>query len=221
MKGPRSDREAAIENHRYLCTRAARKFVRESSERCDLEQVAAIGLIKAVDRFDESQGTPFEAFAWVFILGELMHYVRDCERALRIPRRMRDLERRWSAAERELVGTLGRHASAQEVARALDVGIEEHQEVLRVRESCGIASVEQLQLRDEGSMSYTIDAQVDRWMLESAMELLTPLERQILTAIYDHDVPIVTLAATLGYSRRHVTRIHRAALDKLRIPIGA
>jgi RNA polymerase sigma-B factor len=221
MTGEKSDRDSVIEEYHYLCARAARKFVRETSDRADLEQVAAIGLIKAVDRFDGAVGTPFEAFAWVFILGELMHYVRDAERALRVPRRIRDLARRWSAVERDLTDALGCHPSSREIARAMHLDRDDEAEVLRYRDASAVISVEALHGYEQGSLSYTIDAQVDRWMLESAMSVLTPLERQIVVAIYEHDIPIVTLAQSLGYSRRHITRMHRAALEKLRLPVGA
>ena len=221
MTPAKSDRDATIEGHQYLCARAARKFVRESSDRRDLEQVAAIGLIKAFDRFDPTLGTPFEAFAWRFILGELMHYVRDSERTLRVPRRVRDLERRWNAVERELTGTLGRHPSIEEIASVCGFSAEDRDEVLRYRDGGTVVSTELIPGREHGALSYTLDGQVDRWMLEAAMTVLTPLERRILIAIYEEDIPIVTLAETLGYSRRHITRMHRVALEKLRYPLGA
>lgn len=216
-----ADRDAVIEGHHYLCARAARKFVRDRSERADLEQVAAIGLIKAADRYDPSLGTPFEAYAWVFILGELMHYVRDCERALRVPRRVRELERRWSGAEHELTCALGRQPSAEEIAATLNLTTEEQRDVLRYRDAGAVVSMESLPGYQHRAMSYTIDAQLDRWTLDSALEVLTPLERRVVVAIYRDDIPIVTLAEALGYSRRHITRLHRTALDKLRLPVGA
>ena len=91
--------------------------MRRGLDRADLEQVGAIGLIKAADRYDPSQTAPFEAYAWILIVGELMHYVRDSERFLRAPRGVRDLERRWTAAERELWGVLGREPTESDVAR--------------------------------------------------------------------------------------------------------
>ena len=90
--------------------------MRRGLDRADLEQVAAIGLIKAVDRYDPAQAAPFEAYAWLLVLGELMHYVRDSERFVRAPRGLRDLERRWSAAERELWPRLGREPTESDVA---------------------------------------------------------------------------------------------------------
>ena len=80
------ERERLVAQYWYLCRRAARRFMRRGLDRADLEQTGAIGLIKAVDRFDPEQRAPFEAYAWLLVVGELMHYVRDSERVLRAPR---------------------------------------------------------------------------------------------------------------------------------------
>jgi RNA polymerase sigma factor (sigma-70 family) len=74
-------RERLVAKYWYLCRRAARRFRRCGLERGELEQVGAIGLIKAVDRYRSPHGTPFEAFASLLVRGELMHYVRDGGRA--------------------------------------------------------------------------------------------------------------------------------------------
>ncbi len=71
------DVESLVTAFRHLCRRGARKFWRVGLEHCDLEQVAAIGLIKAARRYDPRQGTPFEAYAWLFVVGELMIDVDD------------------------------------------------------------------------------------------------------------------------------------------------
>lgn len=76
----REGRDRLLGAYRYLQVRAARKFYRSGLDRADSEQIAAIGLIKACDRYDPALKTPFEAFAWLFIVGELMHYVGDGQR---------------------------------------------------------------------------------------------------------------------------------------------
>lgn len=210
-----NDRDAIIEGHHYLCARAARKFIRDGVERADLEQIAAIGLIKAADRYDAEQGTPFEAYAWVLILGELMHYVRDSERMLRAPRKIRDLERRWSLAEGELWTELSREPKHAEISRRMHITGEEETEVLRYREARSVVSVDTLRTYDQSSLSYTIDRQLDRLMLAPMLELLSSVEREIIVEIYERDTPILELARRLGYSRRHIARLHRAALKKL------
>jgi RNA polymerase sigma-B factor len=208
-------REQMIADHHYLCRRAARKFLRNGVERNDLEQVAAIGLIKAVDRFDPAQGTPFTAYAWTLVLGELMHYVRDCERVLRAPRRLRELERRWLAGERELWTILGKEPSDGEIAQYVGLSVAEQSEVRRYRRCGEVLSVDALRPYEQRALSYTIDTEFERVALESGFKRLSPIERAILKEIYERDTPIVEIASRLGYSRRHVTRLHKAALQKL------
>jgi RNA polymerase sigma-B factor len=211
-----SERERTIREYRYLCSRAARKFMRDGIDRGDLEQVAAIGLIKATDRFDPSIGTPFEAYAWMLVLGELMHYVRDSERAVRAPRRVRELDRRCGAAERELWARLGREPKAAELAQYLGVAEDEFREMLRYRDEGVPVSVEALRPYEQLSLSYTIDSQLDRVLIEAELSRLSSVERAILREIYENDTPVGEIAKRLGYSRRHVTRLHRVALQKLR-----
>jgi RNA polymerase sigma-B factor len=208
-------RNRVIEEHAYLCARAARKFVRRGVDRSDLEQVAAVGLIKAVDRYDPANPAPFEAYAWVLILGELMHYVRDCERLVRAPRRLRELDRRFDVAERELVAELGRHPSMAEIAQRLGSDETEALEIRRYRETAACVSVDVLHPVELRGFAYTIDERFDGLVVDQLVSTLSPLEQKILRAIYEHDVPISVLAHRLGYSRRHVSRLHVNALKKL------
>lgn len=206
-------RDAAIEAHRYLCTRAARKFVRDGIDRHDLEQVGSIGLIKAVDRYEEAQGAPFEAYAWRLILGELMHYVRDSERLLRAPRRLRELDRRWRAGERDLTVVLGREPSEGEIAKFVGITLDERNDIASFRRAGSVLSVDAL--HESQRFAYTIESEVDRIAIREAIEKLSPIEREILVDIYERDTPLLAIAERMGYSRRHVTRLHRAALKKL------
>jgi RNA polymerase sigma-B factor len=209
------DREETFNSYRYLCTRGVRKFIRQGIDRRDLEQVAAIGLIKATDRFKPELGTPFEAYAWTFVLGELMHYVRDSERMLRAPRRVRDLERRCAECERVLWNEHGREATQKELALLLGVSECELADVFRFREERMQRSVETLGSLEQGELSYTIECHIDKLMIEAALAQLTALERKIIREIYENDTPIGVLANRIGYSRRHVSRMHSAALKKL------
>ena len=210
------NREQAICDHWYLCRRAARRFLRPGLDRCDLEQVAAIGLIKAADRYDHAQATPFEAYAWVLMLGELMHYVRDGERLLRAPRRVRDLERRWAAAERELRVTLGREPMAHDVARWLNATPAQEREIYEYRASDRVLSYESLSPSDQQPSTLAFEHVLDRITVDRALAQLPPLEREIVKGIHLEGVTVGELAKRLGYSRRHLTRLHRSAMTRLR-----
>jgi RNA polymerase sigma factor (sigma-70 family) len=209
-------RERLVEEYRYLCVRAARRFVRPNLDRADLEQVATIGLIKGVDRYDPSQQTPFEAYAWVLILGELMHYVRDSERMVRAPRRLRDLERRWVSAERELWNVLGREPQEEDIARHVGASHADRRDVREFRASNSVVSFELLppQLQSEATIPF--DEVIDRLTLEQLLRRVSPLEATIVRSIHLEGATMVDLARRLGYSRRHLTRLHRAAIERLR-----
>ncbi|HEY1428259.1 MAG TPA: sigma-70 family RNA polymerase sigma factor [Candidatus Tumulicola sp.] len=209
-------RERLVEEHRYLCVRAARRFVRPNLDRADLEQVATIGLIKAVDRYDPAQQTPFEAYAWVLILGELMHFVRDGERMVRAPRRLRDLERRWVTAERELWNLLGREPLEEDVARHIGANAQDRRDVREFRASGTVVSFELLAPQLQGESTAPFDEVIDKLTLDRLFRSVSPLEATIVRSIHLEGATMVDLAHRLGYSRRHLTRLHRAAIERLR-----
>ena len=209
-------RDRVVAENWYLCRRAARRFVRRGVDRADLEQIAAIGLLKAVDRYDRSQGAPFEAYAWLLIVGELMHYARDAERVLRAPRNVRDLERRWAAGERELLAALGREPSESDVVAFIGATPAQACEVRAYRASSSVLSFDVLGASQSRAPSYAIDGVLDRMTVERILEGLSPLERRIVRSIHLDGITVVELAARLGYSRRHVTRLHRNAIERLK-----
>jgi RNA polymerase sigma-B factor len=210
------DRDRVVEEHTYLCRRAARRFVRPGLDRADLEQVAAIGLIKAVDRYDASTTTPFEAYAWLLVLGELMHFVRDGERLLRAPRRVRELEQRWIGAERELRSLLGREPRPGDVARYVNASPEEEKEVRDYRASGHVVPFDAIPIAEQRAPGASFERVLDKMTIDHAMGVLSPLERQIVRSIHLEGMRVVDLARRLGYSRRHLTRLHRSAMTRLR-----
>jgi RNA polymerase sigma-B factor len=207
-------RDRVIAEHRYLCVRAARKFLRPGLDRADLEQTAALGLIKAVDRYDASQETPFEGYAWLLVLGELMHHVRDGERLLRAPRRVRELDRRWLRAERELWGVLGREPLESDVARHVNANLAERREVRDYRASGVLVSMEKLDARRSREAEEEIEVVLARMTIDAALDRLVPVERDILRGLYFEGESLSEMAVRLGYSRRHITRLHRRALRR-------
>lgn len=209
-------RERRVVEHWYLCRRAARRFMRRGLDRADLEQVGAIGLIKAVDRYDPSQPAPFEAYAWLLILGELMHYVRDSERFLRAPRGVREMERRWAAAERRLWTLLGRRPTERDIAHFVGATPEHVREIRAYRASDQVLSFELLRDAERHMPPDGIDDVLDRVTVESILAGLSPLQRQIVRSIHLDGVTVVEVAHRLGYSRRHVTRLHSSAIKRLK-----
>ncbi len=190
--------------------------MRRGLDRADLEQVGAIGLIKAVDRYDPSQRAPFEAYAWILIIGELMHYVRDSERVLRAPRGVRDLERRWACAERELRTLDDREPRESDVAGRMGATAADVREIRAYRASSHLVPFDLVYGADCKDGPFGIEDVLDRLTVEKMLQGLSRLERQIVRSIHLDGVTVVEVAARLGYSRRHVTRLHRCAMDRLR-----
>jgi RNA polymerase sigma factor (sigma-70 family) len=212
----KENRDSVVSQYRYLIARAARKFERRNLERVDLEQIAAIGLIKAYDRFDAHLQTPFEAFAWLFIVGELMHYVRDFERLVRPPRHLRYLERRAHEASDALLSELGREPSLEEIADRIGVTSRDLHELALYRQQAVAQSIEALEPHHLQLHSYTIEERENRIVFDAALECLTPTEKTIIVALYANGYSQVEVAQRMGYSRRHISRLHRAALKKLK-----
>jgi RNA polymerase sigma-B factor len=209
------NRDRLFGQYQYLCARGARKFCRREADRADLEQIAAIGLIKACDRYDARLQTPFEAFAWLFVVGELMHYVRDHERLVRAPRRLRDLDRRYQQAQDELTSQLAREPSMYEVARFLDLTLREVEEIALYRAQATPESLDTLEPHELRPLSYTLEERDDLLLDEDALKCLTKTERAIILGLYAKGYSQAELSKRLGYSRRHISRLHRAALQKM------
>ncbi|MGH7728055.1 MAG: sigma-70 family RNA polymerase sigma factor [Vulcanimicrobiaceae bacterium] len=215
----RASIEERVAGNRHLCRRGARKFWRAGLERSDLEQVAAVGLIKAARRYDPATGTPFEAYAWILIVGELMHYARDLERTVRVPRAVHELGRRAAVKRMEIAGALGREPSDDELAAALTVAREALAEVRRAQ-----ACAQPLPLDDPHALAASESAGcVDpmralevRLVVEGALGELPPLQRRVIVGLYLVGLSQHELGRRLGVSRKRVSRAHAAALVTMR-----
>src|SRR5581483_314735 len=112
--------------------------------------------------------TPFEAYAWMTIQGELMHHVRDHERLVRAPRRLRDLERQWQTVRTKLLKKLDREPSEDEIIVHLSLSPQAVTELREYRDRATVASLDELSPRLSMLVSYTMESHDDRMMLESA-----------------------------------------------------
>lgn len=213
-------RNAVVDAHRYLCIRGARKFKRAINDRADLEQVAAVGLIKAADYYRSEMQTPFEVYAWIMIVGELMHYVRDYERLVRIPRALRALEKRLSAAWETFVTANHREPSSAELASALGVRLEtvgelqtlrraEHQRLPDPSEPDEPEAVDILAAQEYGA---SIE---DRIELALALAELGERDRTIVLGTYGAGFTQTELGDRLGLSQSHVSKLLSRALVRL------
>src|SRR4051794_15057112 len=133
-RGDRDARDALIEQFLPLARRLARRYSRSSEPFDDLVQVANLGLVKAVDRFDPDRGVAFTSFAVPTILGEIKRHFRDTGWAVHVPRALHERALRVDHVQRSLEGRLGRSAKVQEIADAMECPLEE---VLQAMEALG------------------------------------------------------------------------------------
>ncbi len=213
-------REAVIDAYRYLCIRGARKFRRPDSEPADLEQVAALGLIKATDTYCAARATPFEAYAWLMIVGELMHYVRDHERAIRVPRALRALERRYVSAWEEIAAQRGAEPTVAQLAAALAVPPRTIAELRAMRRGNRLAEAD----RDSPLAVLQCDALPatrqglsieERLTVRLAVDTLEQRERTVVLGTYAAGLSQSEIAAIIGLSQSQVSKILGRALGKL------
>jgi len=214
-------RNAVVDAHRHLCVRGARKFKRAHNDRADLEQIAAVGLIKAASNYRAEMQTPFQAYAWIMIVGELMHYVRDHERMVRAPRTLMALEKRYAAVWDAFTAANHREPTTAELAAALGVTCETVTELRNLRRLEHIPLPEP----DSADGPERVDLLIDpprgigldeRVALTVAVDELAERERTIVLGTYGAGLTQSELAVRLGMSQSHVSKLLARALDKLR-----
>ncbi|BDE06628.1 hypothetical protein WPS_19040 [Vulcanimicrobium alpinum] len=212
-------RNAVIDAYRYLCRRGAKKFLRAGSDRADLEQVAAVGLIKAAEYYRAEMRTPFDAYAWIMIVGELMHYVRDHERLVRIPRPLRALEKRFLDAWDALCAARHREPTSAEIAAVLGVSIETVTELRALRRTEHVGLPEPSSTDGPERVDLLADTSAipleDRVALTLALAELGERERTIVLGTYGAGLTQAELGKRLGLSQSHVSKLLARALGKL------
>jgi RNA polymerase sigma-B factor len=206
--------EELVTTHRYLCARAARRFLRPGLERSDLEQVAALGLIKASRRYDPTMRIPFEPYAWINVLGELMHFVRDHESAVRLPRRLHELDRRVNRFCERHAAQFGVEPSHADVASAFGIP---QSSVEQIRSAGCVVRIVSLDdaIPPVPARSTAVDAE-DRLIIEDSLKRLDALEKRIVGGVYFLGMTQAQLARSLRLSPKRVSRIHLGALATMR-----
>ena len=218
-------REELIHRHLPLACRLARRYARSPESIDDLTQVAALGLVKAVDRFDPDRGSAFSSFATPTILGELRRHFRDTRWAVHVPRELQERVQSVARAQDRLLTQLGHSPAPAEVADALNVPVEE---VLEAREASSAFEAVSLDApspapdeegeiaRDVGEVDPGFDLVEDREAIQPALALLSARERRALQMRFDLDMTQSEIGERLGISQMHVSRILRGAVSRLR-----
>jgi RNA polymerase sigma-B factor len=229
-QGDATAREELVERFMPLARSLARRYGRSAEPFEDLLQVASLGLLKAVDRFDPDRGYAFPSLAVPTILGEMRRYFRDCGWAVHMPRGAQERALRVRDAQERLTNERGRAPTVGQLAEYLELDIEEVIEALQA-----LLSYEALSLdapapgaEDEAATcGETLGHEDERYELveldatvSPALEHLPPRERLILQMRFVDDLTQSEIADRIGVSQMQVSRLLRRSLDQLRTLTG-
>jgi RNA polymerase sigma-B factor len=217
-------RERAIEAWLPLARHLAGRYAGRGEPTDDLVQIATVGLIKAVDRFDPAFGVDFAGFAIPTIIGEIKRHFRDRTWAIRVPRRLQELRLAITAANSELTHTLGRSPTVADIAAHLRVTEEDILEGLEGARAYSATSLSTPVGPDgAGELGDTLGAEDHEYELAEARIALGPAlaslderEQRILTLRFYGNLSQTEIAEQIGISQMHVSRLISRSLVKLR-----
>lgn len=219
-----SIRDELVRAHLPVARNLARKFQSRDEAMDDLVQIATVGLINAVDRFDPSHGSDFLAFAVPTISGELRHHFRDNSWSVRVPRRLKELNGSIAAAREELTTRLSRAPRPSEIAQYLGIGTEEVYEGLRAGQGRYGASLDNMLESSAHSAFGAPDTNLDqaewREALRPLLETLPERERKIVALRFGYGLSQSDIARRVGVSQMQISRLLAGTLKKLREELG-
>ena len=218
-------RDALVRLHLPLVEHLTRRFLNRGEPYDDLLQVGTIGLIKAVDRFDTERGVEFSTYATPTIVGEIKRHFRDKGWAIRVPRRLQELRISISSATAELTQAHGRSPTIAEIARTIGVTDEEVIEGLESSNAYSTLSLDATtSSTDDSALSMldtlgeddpAIEHVVNRESIKPLLAQLHPREKHILTLRFFRGMTQSQIAAEVGISQMHVSRLLNKTLAQL------
>lgn len=209
-------RDEIIEHTLWIASRSARRFADRGEPLDDLVQVARIGLLKAVERFDPDHGVPFGAYATPTIIGELRRHFRDHTWSLKVNRRAKDLRPMVNAAVDELSRDLGRSPRVSEVAQRLELPEDAVLEALEANAAYRARSYDPAVPSHTPSVEPETEGVLDRDLVVSLLGRLPPRERRILYLRFYEELSQSQIAEQIGTSQVHVGRLITSSLATLR-----
>ena len=220
----RKGRNELVELHMGLAAHIARRLSRGSNDQ-DIRQVAMVGLVKAVDRFDPDRGTPFAAFAGRTIEGEIKRHFRDRTWSVRVPRSAKELHLAVRRATDELQQTLHRSPTVAELASYLDVDREQVITGLAAGASYSTSSLDSTPSDDNVASDHRsalamtdagFEQSEHRDMVTELLHRLPERERMIVSMRFFEELSQTEIAERVGISQMHVSRLLRASFEKMR-----
>ncbi|MER6846764.1 RNA polymerase sigma factor SigF [Streptomyces flaveolus] len=227
-EGPERDavRDRIVEAWLPMAERLAGRFRSRGESFDDLRQVAALGLVKAVDRYDPARGSAFESYAVPTVTGEIKRHFRDHMWTLHVPRRVQELRNRVRFAAQDLARTIpGRGPTVAEIAERADLSEQDVREGMEALESFTALSLDaEVPGSDDGyslvdglgAPDPALDIVVDREAVKKRLAALPDRERAILYMRFFDDMTQSRIAEQLGISQMHVSRLISRCCDRVR-----
>ena len=221
-KGNKQAREQLITGNLRLVLSVIGRFSSRGENPDDLFQVGCIGLMKAIDHFDVSQGVRFSTYAVPMIIGEVRRYLRDYN-PVRVSRSIRDTAYHAMQVKERLQNETGREPRAEEIAAAL--GVKKEQVVLALEAIVDPVSLYDPVYSDAGDTIYVMDQigdnhtdeqWIDEIMLKKAIRALPEREKRILSLRYMQGLTQTEVAKEIGISQAQVSRLEKGALQKVK-----
>jgi RNA polymerase sigma-B factor len=222
--GDRALRNELVEEHMRLAEFLARRFAHRGEQPDDLRQVALVGLLKAVERFEPDRGLQFSSFATPTITGELKRYFRDRGWAVRVPRRVQELHLELDRTVNELSQELGRPPTPAEIAQRAGVLEEDVLESMEAGSLYRLASIDAGRADDESSPSPAqrlgeVDPELvavdDRVAVSEMLAVLPEREQRIVYLRFFEGLTQSEIAEQIGISQMHVSRLLVRSLETL------
>lgn len=225
--------ERLVLEHLGLVRRLCMRFTSSGELWEDLVQTGTVGLLKAIKKYDRQRGVPFRAFAIPVILGEIKNFLRDHGSTLKIPRRQQNQALVVNRAVDQLTGQLGRSPTIREIADKSGLSSEEIYDTFNLKTyrrplSLDMAASHNGNSPEEGpslqerigSEDPRLEQATDRMDIAAAMRCLSGREKAVLHLRFYGDLSQTKIANRLGISQMHVSRLQRAALEKLKANMG-
>jgi RNA polymerase sigma-B factor len=220
------DREMLVERFLPLARQLARRYQRPEEPFDDLFQVACLGLVKAIDRFDLEREVAFSSYAVPTILGEIKRYFRDRTWSVRVPRDLQELALKVDRAVSELSLDLHRQPTVDQIAEKVGAKEEDVLEALEASGAYKATSLEAPRGGDEeggdtlgdtlGTEEHGFSLAEDRATIEHLMRSITPREREVLRLRFAEDLTQAEIGELIGVSQMQVSRIIRQSIGRLR-----
>jgi RNA polymerase sigma-B factor len=229
-QGDLQAREQLIEQYMSLVRSLARRYSYRGEQLEDLVQIGAIGLIKAIDRFDIERGVELTTYATPNIIGEIKRHFRDKGWAVRVPRGLQELNVQLSRLVEQLTVQFGRSPTIPELATAAGAQEEEVLEALEsgraysslsLSSSGGDGEDDMDPLESIGTIEHQYEVSEDRAVLAPGFRALDERERKILQLRFFDGLTQSQIAQQVGISQMHVSRLIRRSLEKIRAEIAS